>query len=394
MVTREGLSDRVVSARRYGRALAVAAEEAVRAGRDRWAPAGGPIPLDARSLTPADLAALTGTDPARVRDVDVLASHRGSADRACVGVQTAPGTDLAPTLFLKLTPSTLGVRLWSSLGRLAEKEVHFYLDAAPSVPGLVPRCYGAAFDPRSGRSIIALEDLAARGATFPTVATGCTADQAHAVALALGTVHRAFWRSPRFDGDLSWFKTRRNPWTVMEGQLVRTLLHHQPGRYNAAIPDDVRRASQVLVERPGVVRQYLRGLPRTLIHNDSHPGNMYLDGPAAGILDWQEVSYGPPVHDIGYFMAIGLAPEVRRAHERDVLGTYLDALGPADDVPGWDTAWTAYRAVAATAFTSSVYTASFGHRLQAEDVVVSSIEHTVAAVRDLETFELLAGAPA
>jgi hypothetical protein len=97
---------------------------------------------------------------------------------------------------------------------------------------------------------------------------------------------------------------------------------------------------------------------------------------------------------VGYFIAMGLAPDVRRAHERDVLRTYLDALGSGEGVPDWDAAWAAYRAVVATAFTSSVYTAAFGDRLQPEDVVVASIEHTVAAVRDLETFELLSSAPA
>ena len=394
MTTRAEFSARVAPARRYARALVAAGEEAFRAGRDRVDSRDGPVPLDAASLTAEVLSEATGTDRDRIRAVVVLSSHRGSADRACIGVEAEPGADLAPTLFVKLTPSTFGVRLWSALGRLAEKEVHFYLDAAPTVAGLVPRCFGAAFDARTGRSLIVLEDLAARGCTFPTVATGCTSDQAHAVALTLGLIHRAFWSSPRFDGDLAWFKTRRNPWTVMEGQLVRTFLRRLPGRYNAAIPADVRRSCQVLVDRPGVVRQYLKGMPRTLIHNDSHPGNMYFDGPSDGMLDWQEVSYGPPVHDVGYFMVMGLSPDVRRAHERDVLRTYLDALGPGEGVPSWDVAWTAYRAVAATAFTSSVYTATFGHRLQPEDVVVTSIEHTVAAVRDLETFELLSGGPA
>lgn len=387
------MSDALTNASRSAQALGHAAVEAGRAGVDRFRSPHLPLPLDARRLTPAVLASVVGTHPVWINDVEVVSSDRGSADRATIAVGSDPRAGLPPTLFLKLTPSTYVVRLWSALGRLAEKEVHFYRDAAPALGPVVPHCYGAALDPRTGRSLVVLENLAERGVRFPDVTTATTPEEAHAVAETLGTIHRTFWAKSGPGIELSWFRSQRNPWTHMEGQLIRALLRRYPGRYNAAVPDDVRRASRVLVERPGVVFAQLKSLPRTLIHNDSHPGNMYFDNGSAGIFDWQVAGYGPVVHDIGYFIVLALDPELRRKHERGILRTYLDALGPLDGSVGWDEAWRAYRAVAATAFTSSVYTASFGDRLQAEAVVIASLEHTVAAVEDLETFELLAASP-
>jgi hypothetical protein len=294
-------------------------------------------------------------------------------------------------MFLKLTPGTFVVRLWSNLSRLAQKEIHFYRDAAPSISQFVPHAYAALWDARRGHSLIVLEDLAARGCTFPDTAKPCTPDQAHEVAVALGQIHRMFLASPRFKGDLAWFAHQRNPWTSMEGQLVRSFLRRLPGRFNALIPDDVRRSSQVLVERPGALHASLRRFPRTLIHNDSHPGNMYFDGTTPGFYDWQNVSYGPAIHDIGYFMMFGLETEDRRKHERDILRTYLESLrAGGDDAMEWDMAWQGYRLVAATGYTSAVYTASFGSRLQREEIVTPSLHRAVAAVRDLETFEVIA----
>src|SRR5271166_2224087 len=99
------MSTRLTTARRYGAAFVRVAEEAGRVGLDRFRPPGGPIPLDARELTPAALAAVTGADPGTVGSVEVLAHDRGSADRARIAVEADAGAELPPTLFLKLTPS-------------------------------------------------------------------------------------------------------------------------------------------------------------------------------------------------------------------------------------------------------------------------------------------------
>jgi thiamine kinase-like enzyme len=364
--------------------------EVGRIGWDRLGPKDETVPASADAVTPEVLARALDLPSGSIRATRVVFHDRGTSDRARVEVDADERAGLPPTLFLKMTPGTFVVRLWSNLSRLAQKEIHFYRDAAPSIAPFVPHAYAALWDPRRGHSLIVLEDLAARGCTFPDTSKPCSPDQAHEVALVLGQIHREFLGSPRFKGDLAWFAHQRSPWTYMEGRLVRNCVRRLPGRLNALIPDDVRRSSQVLVERPGALHALLRRLPRTLIHNDSHPGNMYFDGPTPGIFDWQNVSYGPTIHDIGYFMMFGLEIEDRRKHERDILKTYLESLrGSGDEAIEWNTAWEGYQLVVATGYTSAVYTASFGSRLQREEIVTPSLQRAVAAVRDLETFEVL-----
>ena len=52
--------------------------------------------------------------------------------------------------------------------------------------------------------------------------------------------------------------------------------------------------------------------------------------PAGGrpitVLDWQSFAYGTPAVDVAYFLAGALPPDVRRAHEPELLGLYHRTL--------------------------------------------------------------------
>ena len=63
-----------------------------------------------------------------------------------------------------------------------------------------------------------------------------------------------------------------------------------------------------------------------------------------GFVDWQTVALGPWVHDVNYFVVSALDVPDRRAHERDLLGHYLNMLATYGvSVPGLDEAWSDYR---------------------------------------------------
>ena len=47
------------------------------------------------------------------------------------------------------------------------------------------------------------------------------------------------------------------------------------------------------------------------------------------MLDWQLMMRGSWAHDVTYLMVTALDPEVRRAHQLDLLGEYLDRLAAA-----------------------------------------------------------------
>jgi aminoglycoside phosphotransferase (APT) family kinase protein len=56
--------------------------------------------------------------------------------------------------------------------------------------------------------------------------------------------------------------------------------------------------------------------PKTLVHHDCHPGNLFWTQSQPGFLDWQLIRLGEGIGDIAYFLATALEPECRRSLSR------------------------------------------------------------------------------
>jgi aminoglycoside phosphotransferase (APT) family kinase protein len=127
------------------------------------------------------------------------------------------------------------------------------------------------------------------------------------------------------------------------------------------------------------------GGAQTLLHGDPHPGNTYSSaGGRTGFLDWQLARTGNWSHDVGYFVAGSLAVEDRRAHERELLAYYLDALGTAGAArPPFAQAWDRYRATPAFGLATWLHTLSFG-TFQQPSACLATIDRFAAAYGDLE----------
>mgnify|MGYP001826397744 FL=1 len=73
-----------------------------------------------------------------------------------------------------------------------------------------------------------------------------------------------------------------------------------------------------------------RSRPFSLVHTDYRLDNMLFGteegGPPITVVDWGSPAHGMPITDLSYFCGGGLLVEDRRAHERDLVATYADAL--------------------------------------------------------------------
>jgi aminoglycoside phosphotransferase (APT) family kinase protein len=105
------------------------------------------------------------------------------------------------------------------------------------------------------------------------------------------------------------------------------------GRYGERLTPAQVEVGERLAPRVGRLAEIRQG-PRCLTHNDFRPDNMMFGGAADGravtVLDWQSIAYGVGAVDVAYFLAGALAPDVRRAHEPELLARYhrgLTALG-------------------------------------------------------------------
>ena len=293
-----------------------------------------------------------------------------------------PGTPAQ--VFAKLTPTRPVERLFNIAMRLGRNEVEVYRRVGAELGEVAPAVYAAAS--ARGRSVVLMEDLALRGARFGDVAGSCTPDEARAVARALARVHAAFWESPRFTTDLAVFAppaARSVTWGPQTWRLLAAI----PRRYDDLVPQGVRAEAHMLRRRRRAVAEVMRELPMTLVHGDTHRGNICFVGDRPILFDWQVAAQGPGVKDLAYFTVTSLDTDVRRRIEQDLLAEYLEAL-QAHGGPrlAREPIWADYRMLAVTAFIAAGVTSAFGARLQGEAVTRTGLDRAVRAVQDLGSF--------
>lgn len=310
-----------------------------------------------------------------VTSVSVLGGDAGTTSRARLALT---GDGVPESVFVKMSAGTAQSRLIGELGRLAETEVRFYRDVAPQLTG-VPRAFGSAFDPLTGRFVLVLEDLAAGGCAFPDTVHPLDADQAAGIVELLARLHAAFWGA----AGLGWLYSGSTDPSV---PLVRSMLRVSARRLTG---DPDVEAGRLIIEHYPAVAGLIDAAPHTVLHGDAHPGNCYFRDGQAGLLDWQAVRRGHPARDLAYTLVTGMTTADRRSSEGALIDTYRQALaaagGPTLDR---DQLWERYRQAAAYAYVASLVTAGLGG-MQAEHIALEGLRRSVAALDDLDTVSRL-----
>ena len=127
--------------------------------------------------------------------------------------------------------------------------------------------------------------------------------------------------------------------------------------------------------------------PHTVIHGDTHIGNLFLDDGRVGFLDWGIINVNTPMRDISYLLTMAMSIDDRRAHERDLLRFYLDLRAAAGATQiTFDDAWRAHRIHAAYSVTASCQVVRFPADISEERRVFADhfLERAQASLDDLE----------
>ena len=354
------------------------------------------LPIEVSDLTPETMTTLMrATDPAvTVSGVEVLDAHSGTTGRARLALTYDVPTALAPTVFVKLEPFVAEQRTFVRAGGIGRNEAHLYRDLAAELPMRIPHIWCAAVSDDGGY-VTVMEDLLASGCTFPRPSDAAVADHARSTIDGLGALHARFWESARFGADLAWIPERagfgadggRSERSVRgAGHFVRRAL----ANFGAAQPAAFRAVGELYANRTGAVLEAWDDGPRSLIHGDPHSGNLFLDGPTIGFLDWGMVSRSPGMRDVAYFCCNSLPTEVRRALEAELLDRYLAILGQGGIALDRDVAWEQYRLFSVYSWVSAVSTVSVGSRWQPEARAVAAMDRTTAALDDLDAAGCLA----
>jgi hypothetical protein len=293
-----------------------------------------------------------------------------------------------------MAAASTAVRVFGNLADLGGDEVRFYRDVRPGLDIEVPEVHGIDHDPRTRRFVLVLEDLGARGCTFPELVDAVTVDQAAAGLDVLARLHGTHWQDPALDdgpcagrgADLRWVRANSaDPLLPLVTTVVQRLARRLASEHGELVGPTGR---AILARYPAIAVAIDAG-PHTVLHGDPHPGNWYLDGARPGLLDWQAIRRGNPLRDVAYFLVLGLDPADRCDHEGHLLERYRDALaaqgGPALDA---HETWTAYRRMVAYPYVAAAFTAGFGG-LQRDDPAREGHRRAAAAIEDLDPLDAL-----
>ena len=330
-------------------------------------------------ITPAWLATTLGVEVTTLTTERVGTGQIGSCYRLRL--------DGGRTLLAKLPPDD---RSALTIMRGAyENEIRFYTQLAPTVAVRVPECHHAEMDPESGEFVVLLEDLAPRQQGDQIA--GCPPERVGPAAVNLAGLHGPRWQ----DASL----------LEVDGLVLND------AEQAAVLAEILGSATELFIDGLGdlvsaadaaILREYV-GLcaPWTLAHLDRFAllhGDYRLDNLMFGIetgdvvaVDWQTLGIGLPARDLAYLVETSLSPADRRAHERDLVAAYHEALvgHGVEDYP-LEQCWEDYVFSLPQGLLVSVLGCAYGTRTERGDrMFAAMVDRSCTAIRDHDTFSLV-----
>ncbi|CAJ2509654.1 Uu.00g146800.m01.CDS01 [Anthostomella pinea] len=270
---------------------------------------------------------------------------------------------------------------------LAQRESEFFSKLAPTINNMIfPKSWWAGKTENQG--LVIMSDLTKEGCSFPPEVTSYPVEKIMNGVEQLAGLHAQYWGQSQEDHPWIWnnydpaMTFMCSPWN----ELVR-----EPNR--PKLPEylmDGKRCNEALG------RYYAERNPRfrTLLHGDTHMGNIYFTAEGKiGFLDWSAFHFGSCFHDIAYHMTSTLTVEDRRAHEMEILDHYLATLhrlgGPKFDRHNDPEVMVEYR----RSFMTNVIWIICPYSLQSKERVDVLCKRTVAAYDDHKVIDLLLSQP-
>jgi len=299
----------------------------------------GAIPAGIEAIGPDWLSDALGTRVTTVRSEQIA---QDSGFSSVLYRLHLTGDDVPATLIAKL-PALSEARGAMDLMGGYRREIAFYRDIAGRAPMQTPHAHVARIADNGVDFVLLLEDLA--GWENADHLAGLSMDRARTTLKALAGLHAWSCRSSN-RAALQQFPSFDNPpvrdamvpafgygWQVYRDRSDNT---PPPGfdEFFANFGDHAPTALAALTEHD------------MLLHGDIRADNLFFDGAALKVVDFQFAARGSGVADVAYLVTQGLPADVRNGHDESLLREYLRQLSAHGIDYDFDTAWRDYRMAA------------------------------------------------
>ncbi len=342
-----------------------------------------PIPSEVGELTAGWFSRVLDCD---VSAVDVIDAHSGTTGRA--RVRLTAGSAVPETLFVKLQPFAQDQRELIRQVGLGVAEARVYANIGGELPVRAPRVWHSAYEAVDGSFVMVLEDLTASGCRFPATDDPDILEVAHSTVEELARLHAAYQGR-----GLPWLRTaegmRAKPNDPKVAARRSMFIKIALDNFGAEMPSAFRRLAELCIERNfEVVTLFAEG-EHTLIHGDSHIGNLFVDDGRAGFYDWAVASRGPGIRDVAYFMCNSIPADLRRTNEDDLLSLYRRSFESHGCTIEEATAREQYRLFSVYAWIAATSTAAMGSKWQPIEIARPAMIRATEAIEDLDSVGLL-----
>lgn len=270
------------------------------------------------------LAQTIGSEGAQLKSVDwspvgtgqVAASYRGK-----LVWETGNGPD---TIVVKCPSENPTSRQTGIEYGLYEKEVNWYLNLLDKTQVNCPKHYSSRYDHDSGDFLIVMGDCAQ--ASQGDQIAGGTPEQVYAGLAEMAHLHAGFFDDETITKNEVTF---RDPdYSQLRVGLFANFWPEFRERYTGRLDANILEMGDDLAPKFETF-EFRPAKHFSMVHNDYRLDNiLYPDaGGRAFILDWQTVAENCPMKDVAYFVGTSFAtPELRQAHEAELLNNYFDGL--------------------------------------------------------------------
>jgi Phosphotransferase enzyme family len=319
--------------------------------------------------------AVLGRVPERWRWEPIGTGQVGDSVRFTLDFGDATGPQTLAGKFAAADPTSRGTA--AMLG-LYTKEVRFYRDLAPQLPVRTPAVLFAETADDGASFCLLFEDLGpARGGNQ---IAGCTLADARAAIGQAAALHAPSWHN-RAMLDADWLQP--DPAAAAK---VKALYHQAQAifreRYAGVLEPEYMALCEALAE---ITATTDRVQERTsLVHGDFRLDNLLFDikggAEPIAVLDWQTLTIGNGLTDIGYFLGCGIGDSLRRAHESELLDHYCAEMTARGVPMTRDSIWRDYVVGALHGVSTAVFSAAFVVRTQRGDANFLSMVRGAAAL--------------